>query len=260
MRSRRTFATTLVVAASLMPIASPTSAQTEVQFQYGNLLDQFSNESAGSWVLTLQHASFWSHGDNFFFADFVTAPDDRDHDVQDVWMEWYSNFSLGSIFGSGPGDGVIRDVGFLPGINIGADPNILQILPGARLSWKLPGFLFLNTDFSLALDRSAGLAGRGAPSTDARFFFDVNGTAVFGGGPLQFMLSGHAEYAASTTNELGEEVPFWVLAQPQLTVDAGGLVGAEGKLFLGVEYQYWKNKLGSRNTESVPQFLAIWRF
>ena len=254
-------AASLLLAASLLPLAAPpASAQTEVHFQYGNLLNPFANESAGSWVVTLQHASFWSHGDNFFFADFITAPDDHGHDVQDVWMEWYSNFSLGSIFADGPGDGVIRDVGFIQGFAVGGDPNIVQLLPGARLSWKVPGFIFLNTDFNLALDQGAGVAGNGAPTTDARLYIDVNGAAVFGSGPLQLMLSGHAEYAASTTDELGEEVPPWILAQPQLAVDVGGLFGESGHLFLGVEYQYWRNKLNTRNSESVPQLLAIWRF
>ena len=236
------------------------SAQTEAHFQYGNLLDPFSGKSAGSWVLTLQHASFWSHGDNFFFVDFLTMPDADGHDVQDVWMEWYSNFSLRALTGAAPGSGALRDIGFLPGVNIGADPNHLSFLPGARLAWNMPGFIFLNTDVSVAVDRSAGIAGGGAPATDPRFYFDMNGAAAFEFEGLNFMLAGHWEYAGATTNELGEEVPAWLLAQPQLTVDVGELAGTGGSLSVGIEYQYWRNKLGTTDTESVPQFLVVWRF
>lgn len=236
------------------------SAQTEVQLQYGNLLDPYLEKHAHSWVLTFQHASSWSRGDNFFFVDFLNAPNADGRDVQDVWMEWYSNFSLGSMFGSGPGEGVVRDVGFLTGVNIGADPNIVDVLIGGRLAWNLPGFLFLNTDFMVAGDRSSGVAGGGAPSPGRRFVFDVNGAATFAWGEIDFMVAGHAEYVGSATNELGDDVPSWILAQPQFVVDIGEAFGTAGSIFVGVEYQYWKNKLGTAQTESVPQLLAIWRF
>ena len=238
----------------------PSSAQTEVQFQYGLLLDPFHDSRSPSWIITFQHASPWSKGDNFFFADFLNAPNPDGLNVQDVWMEWYSNLSLGSIFDSGPGDGLVRDVGFLAGVNFGADPNILDLLVGGRLSWTIPGFIFLNTDFMVASDKSSGVAAGGAPSPDRRFVFDINGAASFSFGQLDFLFGGHAEYVSATTNELSDNVPSWILAQPQLTVDIGEAFGPTERLFVGVEYQYWKNKLGTKLTESVPQLLVIWRF
>ena len=32
------------------------------------------------------------------------------------------------------------------------------------------------------------------------------------------------------------------------------------QLFVGVEYQYWNNKLGTDVDESAVQFLGVWRF
>jgi hypothetical protein len=38
-------------------------------------------------------------------------------------------------------------------------------------------------------------------------------------------------------------------------------MGKKEQLLVGIEYQYWQNKLGDRNTdESVAQFLVVWRF
>ena len=37
------------------------------------------------------------------------------------------------------------------------------------------------------------------------------------------------------------------------------LGGDAGKLFAGIEYQYWSNKLGTEETESAVQFLLAWQ-
>ena len=65
----------------------------------------------------------------------------------------------------------------------------------------------------------------------------------------------------TATNEFGNHVKSWILAQPQFRLDLGkALAGAAGRLFIGLEYQYWRNKLGTDNDESLPQFLLVWRF
>ena len=51
-------------------------------------------------------------------------------------------------------------------------------------------------------------------------------------------------------------MPGSILAQPQLRWDIGG----ENGLFVGIEYQYWSNKLGTEVDESVVQLLGVWQF
>ena len=52
----------------------------------------------------------------------------------------------------------------------------------------------------------------------------------------------------------------WILAQPQLGWDIGkALTGAANQLFLGVEYQYWWNKLGVDDDDNVAQLWVMWR-
>jgi hypothetical protein len=38
------------------------------------------------------------------------------------------------------------------------------------------------------------------------------------------------------------------------------LMGTENTFFVGTEYQYWNNKLGTNVDESAFQFLGVWRF
>ena len=64
----------------------------------------------------------------------------------------------------------------------------------------------------------------------------------------------------ATTNELGHAVKPSLLAQPQLGWDLGkALTGHDNQLFLGVEYQYWGNKLGVDGGDNVAQLWVMWR-
>jgi len=75
-------------------------------------------------------------------------------------------------------------------------------------------------------------------------------------------LEGHAEYIGCRSNELEEEVSWWINGQPQLRLDLGKLqYGESGQLFSGTEYWFWVNKLGDpRTDDSAFQVLVAWRF
>ncbi len=94
------------------------------------------------------------------------------------------------------------------------------------------------------------------------FMFDVSWGAAFDIGSQSFWFTGHAEYIGGAKNELGGDVKGWILAQPQLGWDIGkamGGAGAANQLFLGVEYQYWWNKLGAAVDDNVAQLWVMWR-
>jgi len=249
--SRAAFAAVLLAA-----VPSAAQAQTEVHFQYGSITNPFAESSTGTVVLTLQHASFWRFGDNFFFIDLTEDGVGDGFNDKDAYGEWYSNLSLRKLGGRDLGFGPFADFGIFAGVAFGADANVFQWLPGARIAWNLPGFVFLNTDFMMAVDGTDGLDGGSPPHRDSRFGIDINGLFPFGLGSQSFSITGHAEYFVAATDELGNDVPASILAQPQLRWD----IGAENGLFVGIEYQYWSNKLGTEVDESVVQLLVVWQF
>ena len=62
-------------------------------------------------------------------------------------------------------------------------------------------------------------------------------------------------------SEFGQDVKAWILAQPIITWDLGHAMSMkENTLLLGLEWQYWHNKLGTDSTESVPQLHVEWTF
>ena len=235
---------------------APALAQTEVHFQYGSHTNPFEGTSTGTVVVTFQHASVTPWGDDFLFIDVIDdGVNDGFNDV-DFYGEWYSNLSLTRARGGGLESGPIADLGLIFGLAAGADANVFQALTGARISWRIPGFVFLNTDFMGTVDYSGGLDSGGAPKAGNRLVFDVNGLLPFTLGSRSLSITGHAEYAGPTTDELGNDVPFSILAQPQLRWDIGDPNG----YFVGIEYQYWRNKLGTDVDENIVQLLVVWRF
>jgi len=212
-------------------------------------------------ILTLQHASGWGFGDLFFFADYL---DDRYTDGfndGDLYSELYVSVSPGKLADTPVGVGPINDIGLLAGINYARDARIRKYLPGIRLSWELPGFTFFNTDLTLYIDDSAGTAGGGAPAEDDSYMLDVNWAFPFTVGKQRFSIEGHGEYIGERRNEHGQTVHDWVLLQPQFRHDLGHALGhTADRLFIGVEWQYWRNKLGDKETdENVLQALVVLR-
>lgn len=253
----------LAAAAAALVLAAPAaaSAQMEFHYQYGKLTGPFSGESTYTSILTLQHAGQWSHGDSFFFVDLLNDGGGDGFNEKNAYGEWYPTLSIGKLAGRSIQAGPLRDVAVIGGINFDIDANVFKYLPGVRMSWSAPGFLFLNTDVTAFIDASSGVERGGAPKTGDSFMFDVSWGAPFDAGAQSFLFTGHAEYIGGVTDELGNDLKGWILAQPQLVWDVSKAINGVGnQLFVGIEYQYWSNKLGvSGQDDNVVQALVIWR-
>lgn len=251
-----------VATAAFLLAPAPASAQLELHYQRGSILNPFSAASEPTHIFTLQHAGGWRAGGTFFFLDYSTdgVADGFNFNDRDLYGEWYPTLSLGSLADGGVGFGPVNDVRLVAGVNLGIQSKVVKYVPGVELGWNIPGFIFVNTMLGGFIDASSGLAAGGAPSTGDSFNFDVSWLSVFQVGSQSFSFTGHAEYMGAVTNEVGDKYPGSILAQPQLRWDVGqALAGAANVLHVGVEYQLWTNKLGTTNDESVVQFLVVWQ-
>ncbi len=227
-----------------------------MHFQYG-ALDTPSFAGGGNSthrIYTLQHASGWKYGDSFFFVDMLDA---RSPSFQnkDAYGEAYTGLSYSKVSGRPIGAGLLADFGLRIGINLGADAKVRKYLPGFRLALNLPGFSFANLDVSAYIDDNKGVASGGAPKEENAFVVDFNFSRPFAIGETRWSLQGHLEYTAERENEFGHRQPSWILFQPQLRWHANE------HLSLGIEYQYWRNKLGDPLTdEQAIQALVVWTF
>ena len=227
---------------------------TELHYQAGQILNPFTDDYHSTQILTFQHASGWKYGTNFFFIDLIDDNHDDGYNDTDFYGELYLNFSLGKITGYDFSVGALKDIGLIAGLNVSGDANAKKYLPGIRFSWDVAGFSYLNTDITAYIDDSD------TQQKDS-FMFDVNWAYPFDIGNHSFAIQGHAEYIGAREGVNNSDVEAHILAQPQFRWDVGkALLGTEDTIFAGIEYQYWNNKLGTKNDENTVQALVVWRF
>jgi len=238
----------------LLPMTTPAHSfdwsTTEMHYQYGTLKQPFAQKQSGTSVITVQHASGWRFGDNFLFFDTIMPNDGK----MDYYGEFYGNLSLGKITGIDLNFGPIKDFGVLMGVNWAPEPGILKYLPGMRIAWDLPGFAFLNSDFTAYIDYS----NTKVKETNS-FMVDVNGRFPFTLRNARFSIEGHIEYIGERQNPFGR-VKSWFFYQLQFRYDLGNnLFKRPEKVFIGTEWQFWNHKLGTDTSENVFQALLVWR-
>jgi nucleoside-specific outer membrane channel protein Tsx len=246
----------------------PERSTSEIHYQYGNAENPFSDNDTFTTVITATNASTWKWGATFFFVDYAKdslEDDGTNFNDENIYLEAYLNLSLSKLFNQDLSFGAIKDVGLVMGTNYSRDPAVVKYTPGMRLSWDVPGFAFINTDFMAYIDDSAGTKQntRNAPAEENSWFIDVNYLYPFEVATQKFMVTGHAEFIKG--RELDDIVEGhkkdWFLAQTQIRWDAGhALFNKVDKFYLGTEWQYWNNKLGSNVDENMAQFLAVFRF
>ena len=115
-----------------------TGAEPELHFQYGNLaVPTFAGGgNAYHLIYTVQHASGWKYGDNYFFVDTLDAQNSEFQDF-DTYGEWYANLSLGKITGRKIGAGIVSDVGVILASTGPASPASKSTSPACVCPWTL---------------------------------------------------------------------------------------------------------------------------
>jgi nucleoside-specific outer membrane channel protein Tsx len=264
----------LTVALNAPMVSAEIWGNTEVQLQaLGELERVGTGGTADTTIITFQHAGGWEYGDNFFFMDYSRYSVNNDAnfpvaDSSELYGEWYSNFSLGAISGNDLSFGPVKDIGIVAGFNFAPEVDSAWVLPGVRFALDLPGFAFAQIDVTGYIHQGGGSADSPVFTVvdeDSSFMVDFAWAYPFKIGSTSWSIEGHLEYIDGRTqvNNFGTtELESWILFQPQIRLDLGEVLGHKAqRLFVGVEYQYWKNKLGEKGTDdNAAQFLAVWRF
>lgn len=264
----------LTVALNAPTVSAEIWGNTEVQLQaLGELERVGTGGTADTTIITFQHAGGWEYGDNFFFMDYSRYSVNNDAnfpvaDSSELYGEWYSNFSLGAISGNDLSFGPVKDIGIVAGFNFAPEVDSAWVLPGVRFALDLPGFAFAQIDVTGYIHQGGGSADSPVFTVvdeDSSFMVDFAWAYPFKIGSTSWSIEGHLEYIDGRTqvNNFGTtELESWILFQPQIRLDLGEVLGHKAqRLFVGVEYQYWKNKLGEKGTDdNAAQFLAVWRF
>lgn len=261
-------ATTLGIAAATATTTAGAAewSDTEVQFLYGSeFREPFNTEDVSKTIITLTQASGHKYGGNFFFVDFLKS-DEADNDEQEVYGEWYTMLSLSKLSGATIGAGPLKDVSATFGINAGSKTNgarPLVFLPGATLHLDVPGFAFFNVDVLAYIDRGKFDGNDSCGTGKTTYQITPAWLLPFQIGNAKFQFTGFADFIGAHGDCKAQ-----ILTQPQLRLDVGNFFGKPDTVFVGFEYQYWKNKFGGSKSgpsiatqdDNFAQFLLTWKF
>ncbi|MFK5926575.1 MAG: outer membrane protein OmpK [Desulfuromusa sp.] len=216
-------------------------SSTKIELLYGWDYERFDKDKEEGMILTIANATGWKYGDIFMFAD-VGSVDERDK-TDGIHMEIAPRLSLLRTLGQKPMDGLLKDVYVIVQSDIDANAfvNKVTLMGGLSADWNIPGFMFFKTTLQYRND----------PDLDGD---SVQGTLVWNApftiGGQNFSFEGFLDYtSAEGTSHTN------LLTQPQL------MWLATDNIAVGVEYQYWQNRIGIKDLdESLPQLIVRWTF
>lgn len=237
--------------------STDTFSAWDVQLLYGTAFrepDVVGDVSKG--LATFENAAGWSWGSSYFFVDCLRSYSAADRNATEVYAEWYPSVSLRNLAGLAPGTGVVRDVSLTLAVNAGTrstGPQALAYLPGFTFDLSVPGFKLLSVGAYAYVDRSR-IGGETFGADGTTFQVTPSWSLPFRLGSAELSFDGFADYIGAHG-----DLEWQFLTQPQLKLDVAALGGRPGRLFVGVEWQVWRNKYGVRDLhESVPQLLLVW--
>lgn len=281
--NKKPAAAALACAAALAAVTPAAGAadwsDTEIMLNYGSKFREPFNPFAAKdinkpWLndtdvskayLTLQHASGHKLGRNFFFVDIIDSKknDPAGGSNGEIYSEGYSSLSLSKLTGSKLEFGPIADLNLTAGYNWGAKSNGANprvFLFGGTVDFKVPGFIFFNVDVLTYNDK--GRFDGGPSISDVTYQIAPAWLSKFSLGPTNWVFTGHVDFIGKRCPSTGSCAgrASEILAQPELRMDVGQFMGKKETVYLGVKWNYWRNKFGYDGlNENNPQIQLNWK-
>lgn len=257
----------LIAAAALVAggLAAPALAadwsDTSIGIRGGSkYAEPFNGKDISKTIVNLNHASGYKYGSNFFNADFLLsdkidpAGKDSTNGAQEVYVVYRHTLDLEKVSGTAFKFGPVRGLGATAGFDFntktdaGYNSKKRMLVAGPTLMMDVPGFLNVSL---LALWESNAPYSTFSGVSTPRYSYDIHPmlSASWGiplGKDTGFSFEGFANIIASKgKNEFGGATAAETNIDAQVMYDMAALTGSKGKLKVGLEYQYWKNKFGN---------------
>jgi nucleoside-specific outer membrane channel protein Tsx len=237
-----------VLSAALLTASSASAADyntTSLQGLFGTQFDDVATGNATRdgrmFTLTLDNSLGWRYGDHYLFVDLTSGRfGDGATRGYSLYAEWQPRLSLSKIIGTRIAVGPIDDVLVAAGLERG--PRFSAVLGGIGVDLKVPGFAFWTLNAYVRDDN-----------------YNQPNYQVTTAWSLPFRIAGVGFAFDGFIDVYGSDAtPGNVLAQPQLLLDVGALVGLDERaLQLGAEW--WLHRTAGHFTSS-PQAMVKWTF
>ncbi|MEK1938801.1 MAG: outer membrane protein OmpK [Pseudomonas sp.] len=193
-------------------------------------------------TVTFEHADGWKYGDNFLFIDKIFYNGEADAGVGNntYYGEFSPRLSLGKISGQKIAFGPVSDVLLAMTYEFGeGDVESYLIGPGFDLS--IPGFDYFQINF---LNRHT----EGNRPGDNVWQITPVWSYTIPVGESDILIDGFMDWVVDNDKNAQGTYHANLHFNPQIKYDLGkALHWGEKQLYVGIEYDYWKDKYGIDN-------------
>lgn len=247
--------TTAALAAGLIlsgqTMASPLLWQdNSLTYLYGK---DYKVDSSIQQTVTFEHASGWTWGDMFLFVDNIWFNGLSGNEGHTYYGEFSPRLSFGKISGNDLSFGPITDVLLAATYERGESQNGIpnqNYLLGPAVDLEVPGFDRIN--FNLYYRKPDGKTGK--PS--GQWQLTPTWAMTIPVGKSDILFDGFIDWVLNDvgSKSRGDHLSKNFHFNPQVKYDLGkALDYTPGKLYVGIEYDYWTNKYGIENGGFVSQ-------
>ncbi|WPP01374.1 outer membrane protein OmpK [Pseudomonas sp. HR96] len=243
---KRTF-TSLMLAGSLFAASHAMADDGIFQWQSYSLTylngQNFKVNPPNQQTVTFEYADSWKYGDNFLFVDniFYNGKPDSDVGANTLYGEYSPRLSLAKISGHDFNFGPIKDV-LLAGTYEFGEGDVESWLIGPGLDLKIPGFDYFQLNF---YNRHS----RGDRPGDNIWQITPVWSYTIPVGNSDILIDGYIDWVTQSDSNSRGTYHKNVHVNPQVKYDLGkALHMTPQKLYVGFEYDYWKDKYGIEST------------
>ncbi|HKS14048.1 MAG TPA: outer membrane protein OmpK [Pseudomonas sp.] len=196
-------------------------------------------------TFTFEHADGWKYGDNFIFVDkiFYNGKKDSGNGDNTYYGEISPRLSFGKIFGQKMEFGPIKDVLLAMTYEFGeGDTEAYLIGPGFDLD--IPGFDWFQLNF---YQRTTD----GSRAGDNVWQITPAWSYTIPVGSSDILIDGFMDWVVDNDENRRGTYQANLHFNPQIKYDLGkALKIGEKQLYVGIEYDYWKNKYGIKDSNA----------
>ncbi|WP_285416575.1 outer membrane protein OmpK [Pseudomonas sp. efr-133-TYG-5] len=212
-------------------------------------------------TVTFEHADGWKYGDNFLFVDkiFYNGKPDGGVGNNTYYGEFSPRLSLGKILDQKIEFGPVKDVLLAMTYEFG-EGDVESYLIGPGFDLAIPGFDYFQLNF---YQRHT----EGARAGDNVWQITPVWSYTIPVGNSNVLIDGFMDWVVDNDVNSKGEYHANLHFNPQIKYDLGkALSFGEKQLYVGVEYDYWKDKYGIDDTrafttnQNVTSFLVKFHF
>ena len=194
-------------------------------------------------TITFEHASGWSFGDLFFFTDLIKYNTDARNgngDGHTYYGEFSPRLSFGKISGADLSFGPIKDVLLAFTYEFG-EKDVDAYLLGPAVDLDIPGFDYFQLNTYLRKP-DGSRPGKNVWQITPVWAYTI---AV---GESDILIDGFMDWVVDNDSNRRGDYHANLHFNPQIKYDLGkAMKWGEKQLYVGIEYDYWKNKYGIKD-------------